>query len=94
MPPATREELEAMPIHDLALRARRRALRRLDVVFLWRLMRTVPVAEAGAGHMGDAMADVTQAGAHLGDVHEASEGETGELMRPFFVDYLLKHPEK
>ena len=86
MPPATREELEELPIHELAMRARRRARRRLDFMFFWRLMRTVPIAEAGAGHMGDAMADVSQAGAHLGDVREASEGETGELMRPFFVD--------
>jgi hypothetical protein len=87
----TRAEFEALPADDLADRALELARRRLDVRFLWGLIRTLPEAEAAAGNVDESKADVMWLSALLNDLGRADEGELAEALRPYYVDYLLKH---
>jgi hypothetical protein len=82
------EQLSSKELHDLAVA---RARRHLDARFFWRLMQVLPAAEAGAGELQEAAADLERASAHLDDVTDAGEGETAELLRPFYLEYLREH---
>lgn len=89
-----RAELEALPAKALYLRARRRAARRLDLRFFWTLLRSIPAAEAAAGDLEEAQADVRSGIARLNDLRDAGEGELGEALRPLYIEYLTKHAPK
>jgi hypothetical protein len=89
-----RAELEALPTKEVYLRARRRAVRRLDVRFFWTLLRSIPAAEAAAGEVEEAQADVRSGIARLNDLRDAGEGKLGEALRPLYIDYLAKHAPK
>jgi hypothetical protein len=89
-----RAELEALPTEALYLRARRRAARRLDLRFFWTLLRSIPAAEAAAGDVEEAQADVRSGIARLNDLRTAGEGKLGEVLRPLYIDYLTKHAPK
>jgi hypothetical protein len=89
----TREELERLPSKELHDRALRLAEHRLDVVYLWRLLKSIPVAEAAAGNLEEAEADVG-----VGDlvplIHDfvhSDEGELAEALRPIYIEYLEEH---
>lgn len=85
------EELSAKELHDLAVKY---ALRHVDIPFFWRLMEVLPVAEAAAGRIDEAEADVLTLSAHIDDITDAGEGEVAELLRPFYLDYLRGHGVK
>jgi len=85
------DQLSTQELHDLAVR---RARRHLDARFFWRLMQVLPVAEAGAGELREAEADVATMRAHLDDVTDAGKGEVAELLRPFYLEYLKEHGVK
>jgi hypothetical protein len=85
------EKLSSAELHDLAVR---HARRHLDVRFFWRLMQTLPTAEAAAGELDEAEADVMRLSAHVDDVTESGQGEVAELLRPFYLDYLKRHDVK
>lgn len=89
-----RDELEALPTDALYRQARRRATRRLDVRFFWSLLRAIPAAEAAAGDLEHAEADVGSSIMRVRDLGRAGEGELGEALRPLYIDYLVKHPSK
>ena len=82
------ERLSSEELHDLAVS---RAKRHLDVKFLWELMRVLPAAEAAAGELDEANADVQRMSSHLDDVTDAGKGEVAEMLRPFYLDYLRRH---
>jgi hypothetical protein len=82
------ERLSSEELHDLAVRY---AKRHLDVAFFWRLMKLLPAAEAGAGELDEAEADVQNPLGHIDDVADAGRGEVAELLRPFYLDYLRRH---
>jgi hypothetical protein len=82
------DDLSSGELHDLAVRY---AKRHLDVGFFVRLMRTLPVAEAAAGDVDEAEADVMSLSAHLDDITDSGRGEVAELMRPFYLAYLREH---
>jgi len=82
------EALSSEELHDLAVK---RAKRHLDAKFFWDLMKYLPTAEAAAGEMDEAETDVLRLSAHVDDVTESGKGEVGELMRPFYMEYLAKH---
>jgi len=82
------DRLSTADLHDLAVR---RARRHLDVRFFWRLMEVLPAAEAGAGELREAEADVATMRAHLDDITDSGRGEVAELLRPFYLDYLKQH---
>jgi len=88
--PSDLDRLSTKELHDRAVRS---AERRLDLAFLWRLIKAIPVAEAAAGHMDKAEADIEVGDLVplLDDWEHAGEGELGEALRPRYLDYLRKH---
>jgi hypothetical protein len=82
------ERLSSKELHDLAVS---HARRHVDLKFFWDLMRVLPVAEAGAGDLDEAEADVASIIAHVDDVTDSGEGEVADLLRPFYLDYLNRH---
>ena len=85
------EQLSSKELHDLAVH---RARRHLDVKFLYRLMQVLPAAQAAAGELNEADADIQHTLAHLDDVTDSGEGEVAEMLRPFYLEYLRKHNVK
>lgn len=83
--------LEALSSKELHDRAVRYALRHLDVPFFFRLMETLPVAEAAAGDVDAAEADALTLRAHIDDLTDSGEGEVADLLRPLYLDYLRTH---
>src|SRR4051794_41579388 len=82
------EQLSSKELHD---RAVRRALKHLDVKFFWRLLEVLPAAEAAAGEIGDAAADIEIARAHLDDLTDAGRGQTAQNLRAFYLEDLPQH---
>jgi hypothetical protein len=81
------EQLSGEQLHDLAVR---RAVKHLDVKFFWRLIEALPVAEAAAGEVDKADMDLQSTLAHVDDITDSGRGETAELLRPLYVDYLAE----
>jgi len=86
-----REELDKLSTKELHDRAMKRARHHLDVGFLWDLVKAVPVAEAAAGHKGEAEADVVSLSSLITDVLHTNEAEVAEQLRPLYIDYLAEH---
>jgi hypothetical protein len=87
----TRDELDALSsreLHDLAVR---RALRHVDVEFLWQLLRAIPVAEASEGHTSEAGRDITHLSVLIDDAIDSGDGDVADALRPLYFDYLVKH---
>jgi hypothetical protein len=82
------ESLSSQELHDRAVSY---AKRHLDVRFFWQLMQTLPTAEAAAGELDQAETDVMRLSAHVDDIAESGRGEVGDLLRPFYIDYLRRH---
>jgi hypothetical protein len=87
------EDLEDLSTQELHDRAVRRAERHLDVKFLWSLLEMIPAAEAARGDMGEADFDIQSSKGLIKDAMHSGDGELGEALRPFFIDYLRKHPD-
>jgi hypothetical protein len=87
----TREELEALPSKELHDRAMALAKHRLDVGFLWDLLKTLPEAEAVAGNEERSEIDIVRPLALLNDLTHSGEGAVAEALRPFYLDYLARH---
>src|SRR3954466_12023352 len=78
------DPLTSKQLHDLAVH---RARRHLDAKFYWRLRQSLPMAETAAGKGEDAEVDLEYSLAHLDDVTDAGEGETADLLRPFYPQH-------
>ena len=91
MPDDELDQLTSKELHDLSVS---RAKRHFDVRFLYDLMKVLPAAEAAAGELDEADADIVHMTAHLDDVTDAGKGEVAEMLRPFYLDYLRKHNVK
>jgi hypothetical protein len=87
----TRDELDALPSHELHHLAVRRALHHADVEFLWELLRALPAAEAAEGHPQHAGMDINKVSALIADAIDSGEGDVAEALRPLYIDYLVKH---
>ena len=81
------EQLSSRELHDLAVR---HARRHVDIGFFWHLMEVLPAAQAAAGDLREAEADIGQMSAHLNDITDAGRGEVAEVLRPFYIDYLTR----
>ncbi len=88
-----REELEALSSKELHDRATALAKHRLDVAFLWDLLKTIPEARAAAGDEARSETDILRPLALLNDLFDADEGQLAEALRPFYLDYLEEHGE-
>jgi hypothetical protein len=89
----TASELEPLSSKELHDRAVRLAEHRLDIMFLWRLIKTIPAAQAAAGHLDEAQADIAVGDLVplLHDLDHADEGPLADALRPLYIDYLIKH---
>jgi hypothetical protein len=87
----TRAELEALPSAELHDRATRLAWRRVDVGFLWDLLKTIPEARAAVGDEERSETDIMRPLALLNDLIDADRGELADALRPLYIDYLLEH---
>ena len=90
---SAREDLDKLSSKELHDRAVRLAEHRLDVGFLWRLLKTIPVAEAATGNLPESEADVGVADLVplIHDFTHAGEGELANALRPMYIEYLAKH---
>jgi hypothetical protein len=82
------DHLSAEELHQLAVSY---AKRHLDLRFFWELLQRLPAAEAAAGKLDEAAADVFRLSAHVDDLTDAGRGEIAGLLRPFYLDYLRRH---
>lgn len=82
------DALSSPRLHDLAVK---RARHHLDVRFFWDLIEVLPAAEAAAGDLDGANADIQTLVAHVDDVTESGRGEVADLLRPFYLEYLRRH---
>jgi hypothetical protein len=80
--------LSSKELYDLAVS---HAKRHLDVRFFWELMQLLPVAEAAAGELDEAEADVMRLSAHVDDLTDAGRGTIADMLRPFYIEYLRRH---
>jgi len=90
----TETELDSLPaeqLHDMAVR---RALHHADLAFFWDLLRAIPAAQSLEGDVREAGEDVTKVSALLSDALTLHEGNLAAELRPFYLDYLRKHPPK
>jgi len=85
------ERLSSAELHD---RATRLAWRRLDVAFLWDLLKTIPEARAAAGDEERSETDIVRPLALLNDLVDADRGELADALRPLYVDYLERHEDE
>ena len=83
--------LDALTSKDLHDRAVKRARHHLDAKFFYELIKVIPAAQAAAGDLGEAENDVFHLSAHVDDITESGEGDTAEMLRPFYLDYLRRH---
>jgi hypothetical protein len=87
----TRDDLETLSTKELHERAIETARRHLDVGFLWKLVKALPVAEEVVGDDERSKVDIVRPLALINDFMDAGEGELGEVLRPMYVDYLVEH---
>jgi hypothetical protein len=87
------EELERLSTKELQDRAFHVARRRLDVRFFWNLLEAAPAAEAAAGHVGEAQADILSFSERVADIVDPDTTEEADAFRPIYVEYLLEHGE-
>ena len=85
------EELERLPTEELKDRAFRLARHRVDLGFFWNLLRSVPSAEAAAGHLDEAHEDVLRLSQRVDDVIRPDTPEEADAFRPIYIGYLLEH---
>lgn len=88
------DELETLSSKELHDRAIDRAVRHLDVAFLWRLARAIPAAQAATGHPDQAEADVSHLSAILNELVHSGGGEVAEALRPVYLEYLRGGPDR
>jgi hypothetical protein len=82
------DQLSARELHDLAVH---RAVRHVDVKFLWDLLRELPAGEAAAGRSDLASADALHLSRLIDDVIDSGDNQLAEEMRPFYLSYLRQH---
>ena len=89
----TAEELELRSTKELHDMAFERARKHLDLAFFWRLLEYLPAAEAAAGRLDKAETDITGVSGHFDDLIDTERGEVADALRPYYVEYLLKHSD-
>jgi hypothetical protein len=83
----TLERLSSEDLHRLALR---RAVERRDARFLWELLEMLPAAEAAAGELEKAEADVLTLRGRIDDLADAGRPPIADALRPLYLDYLRR----
>jgi hypothetical protein len=89
----TTDDLERLPTKELHDMAFHRARKHLDLGFFWRLLEYMPAAEAAAGRLDKAETDIPTVSGHFDDRIDTERGEVADALRPYYVEYLLKHSD-
>ena len=79
--------LSSKELHDRAFDV---AKRHVDVGFFWRLLTSLPAAEAAIGEEEEAEQDVMTLRGRLNDLTQSGEGELADALRPLYIDYLAE----
>jgi hypothetical protein len=82
------DRLSSKELYDLAVAY---AKRHLDVRFFWELVELLPAAEAAAGELEEAEADLMRLSAHVDDLTDAGREPIADMLRPFYIEYLRRH---
>jgi hypothetical protein len=82
------DALSSQELHDIAVK---RARRHFDAKFFYTMMKLLPVAESAAGEYEKSDDDMLRLSAHFDDISDSGKGEVGDLMRPYYLEYLRKH---
>jgi hypothetical protein len=85
------DNLDALSSHELHDLAVHRALRHLDVAFLWDLLRAIPAGEAAVGNPEEAGQDAAHLSSLISDAFASGKGELADSLRPIYLSYLEKH---
>ncbi|WP_227996626.1 hypothetical protein [Nocardia australiensis] len=88
---AGNEDLEKLSSKELHDRAVKLAVRHGDVKYLWKLLTSIPAAEAAAGNLGESEADIKYVVPMIDDYVHAGDGEIAEVLRPYYLQYLIEH---
>ncbi|HWK25851.1 MAG TPA: hypothetical protein VNS09_04770 [Solirubrobacter sp.] len=88
----TFEELDALPTRELHDRAVRRAERRLDVKFFWRLLQEGAAADAAEGELERGEEQTAHWSRQVLEILRHDDAAL-EARRPIYIDYLLQHSE-
>ena len=89
------ERLERLETHELRDNAISLARRRWDIRFFWRLLETLPAADAAAGNLEASEAGAAQASGLFYEALSAEENTAvQDALRPVFIDYLVNHDEE
>jgi hypothetical protein len=86
----TREDLETMTSGDLQDRAVGMAKAEGDLVWLWRLLSSIPAAEGQVGDLEDSGMDVAGTVSAINGYVRADR-DLPDALRPQHVEYLLEH---
>ena len=87
-------DLDALPIQELRQRAFAAARERLDVAFFWSVIKRLPHADDAEeldASLGAVGASVDDAVALWREFTGHGYGESEQLLRAAFIDYLLTH---
>jgi hypothetical protein len=87
------DDLEALSAQELHERSVHYAVHHGDLGFLWDLLGMIPAAQASGGNEEETTNDLSRISALLSDAMASGQGNLGENLRPFYIDYLSKHPE-
>jgi hypothetical protein len=88
----TFEELNRLSSKELHDRAFQHAERHVDAKFFWDLIEMLPVAEAAEGNFAHARGDIIHPSHEIADAVK-QDPKLMDGLRPFYIDYLLKHPD-
>ena len=80
--------LDRLSTEDLRDRAFDEARRRWDLQFFWRLIKSVPAAEAAAGHLDPGPETLSSALAQVSEALDEHASTTQEELRPLYLAYL------
>lgn len=87
----TSDDLEALSSKELHDRALSIARHRVDVMWMWKLLKAIPAAEASMGDVEDASMNIASTEHAISEFMEADEGDLAEALRPMYIEYILAH---
>ncbi|MBB5432964.1 hypothetical protein [Nocardiopsis composta] len=86
--------LDGLDTEELRRRAFARARQRWDVQFFWRIIKSIPAAEAAAGNWEAGPEGVSTASAQVSEaLAEHGDPRVQEVLRPVYIEYLTEHGE-
>lgn len=89
---STFEELDHLGSQELHDRAFQHAKRHLNAKFFWRLLESIPAAEASQGDISDADGELSHPSLQVASAVR-EDPKLADALRPMYIEYLLNHPD-